>query len=215
MSENVIFLAFIAALCTVDIIGFGQFMICSPIFCASLIGFLMDDIGTALWIGMIVEMIWIDAIPMGVAVPIDISSISILSTFWVCKYFMGLHEAAIWGLILAVPFAYLYRWIDVWGRNFNVKIMHWVEKGIQNGKDGRINFGIASGLFFFVSRAFLFYIFAMIIGGWIYANIYLQFSELVLECFKKAWYLLPVSGFGMVIHNFRNVKTPFLRHRDD
>ena len=80
MAENVIFLAFIAALCTVDIIVFGQFMICRPIFCASLIGFFMDDIGTALWIGMIVEMIWINTIPMGVAVPIDISSISILST---------------------------------------------------------------------------------------------------------------------------------------
>jgi PTS system mannose-specific IIC component len=211
--ENISFLAFIAALCTVDIIGFGQFMICRPIFCAPLIGFLMGDIGTALWIGMITEMIWINIIPMGVAVPIDISSISILSTFWGCKYFMSLHEAAIWGLILAIPFAYLYRLIDVWGRNINIRIMHWVEKGIQNGKDGRINLGIASGLFFFVLRAFLFYIFAMIIGGWIYANIYLQLPGLVLNGFKKAWYLLPVSGFGMVIHNFRDIKTPFLRHR--
>jgi mannose/fructose/N-acetylgalactosamine-specific phosphotransferase system component IIC len=212
MAENVIFLAFIAALCTVDIIGFGQFMICRPIFCAPLVGFLMGDIDTALWIGMIAETIWINIIPMGVAVPIDISSISILSTFWVCRYFMSLHEAAIWGLILAVPFAHLYRWIDVWGRNFNIRIMHWVEKGIQNGKAGRINLGIASGLFLFVSRAFLFYVFAMIIGGWIYANTYLQFPESVLDGFKKAWYLLPVSGFGMVIHNFRNIKTPFLRH---
>jgi mannose/fructose/N-acetylgalactosamine-specific phosphotransferase system component IIC len=213
--ENVIFLAFVAALCAVDIIGFGQFMICRPIFSAPLMGFLMSDISTALWIGMIAEMIWINIIPMGVAVPIDISSISILSTFWACKYFASLHEAAIWGLILAVPFAYLYRWIDVWGRNFNTRIMHWVEKGIQNGKDGRINLGIFSGLFFFVLRAFLFYVFAMIIGGWIYENTYLKLPELVLDGLKKAWYLLPVSGFGMVIHNFRNIKTLSLRHRDD
>jgi PTS system mannose-specific IIC component len=158
---------------------------------------------------MITEMIWINAIPMGVAVPIDISLASILSTFWVCKYFGGLREAAIWGLILAVPFTYLYRWIDVGGRSFNIKIMHWVEKGIQNEKYGRINLGIISGLFFFVLRAFLFYMFAMIIGGWIYANIYLQFPELVLEGFKKAWYLLPISGFGMVIHNFMSKKLRF------
>jgi PTS system mannose-specific IIC component len=214
MTENVIFLAFTAALCTVDIIGFGQFMICRPMFCAPLIGFFMGDIGTALWIGMITEMIWINIIPMGVAVPIDISSISILSIFWVCKYFMSLHEAAIWGLILAVPFAYLYRWIDVWGRNFNIRIMHWVEKGIQSGNSERINLGMASGLLFFVLRAFLFYVFAMIIGGWIYSSIYLQLPELILDGFKKAWYLLPVSGFGMVIHNFRTAKIPFLRHRD-
>jgi PTS system mannose-specific IIC component len=128
---------------------------------------------------------------------------------------MSWHEAAIWGLILAIPFAYLYRWIDIRGRHFNVRIMHWVEKGIQNGKDGRISLGIVLGLFFFVSRAFLFYMFAMIIGGMIYENIYLQLPELVIDGFKKAWYLLPVSGFGMIMHNFRNIKTPLLRHWDD
>ncbi|WP_374128914.1 PTS sugar transporter subunit IIC [Candidatus Endomicrobiellum agilis] len=212
--ENIVFLAFIAALCTVDIIAFGQFMICRPIFCAPLIGFFMSDISTGLWIGMIAEMIWINAIPMGVAVPIDASPIGILSTFWVCKYFMNSQEAAIWGLILAIPFAYLYRGIDISGRNFNIKIMHWVEKGIQNEKYGRINLGIIVGVFFFVARAFLFYVFAMVVGGWIYKGIYLQFPEPILIGFKKAWYLLPIAGLGMVIYNLTNVKPLFLKHHN-
>ncbi|MDR0800166.1 MAG: PTS sugar transporter subunit IIC [Endomicrobium sp.] len=212
--ENIVFLAFIAALCTVDIIAFGQFMICRPIFCAPFIGFLMGDISTGLWIGMIAEMIWINAIYMGVAVPIDTSSISILSTFWVCKYFTGSQEAAIWGLISAIPFAHLYKRIDISGRSSNIKIMHWVERGIQSGKYGRINLGITAGVFLFVARAFLFYIFAMIVGGWIYAGIYLQFPEPVLAGLKKAWYLLPIAGFGMVIQNFTNIKPSFLKRQN-
>ncbi|MDR3256977.1 MAG: PTS sugar transporter subunit IIC [Endomicrobium sp.] len=211
MTESIVLLAFIAALCSTDMTAFGQFMICRPIFCAPLIGFLMGDIGTSLWIGMISEMIWVNEIPMGVAVSVDVSAISILSTFWVCKYFKDSQEAAIWGLILAVPFTYFYREIDVAGRNFNIKLMHWVEKGIQNGKYGRINTGIVASLFFFVLRAFLFYMFAMIVGGWIYEGIYLQFSAFILEGFRKAWYLLPVVGFGMVIYNFRNIKIQFMR----
>ncbi|GMO66967.1 MAG: hypothetical protein Nk1A_4790 [Endomicrobiia bacterium] len=57
VSENTVFLAFISALCSADVIAIGQFMICRPIFCAPLLGFFMGDISAGLWIGMIVEMI--------------------------------------------------------------------------------------------------------------------------------------------------------------
>ncbi|MCA6070928.1 MAG: PTS sugar transporter subunit IIC [Endomicrobium sp.] len=216
MTENIIFLAFIGALCSSDITAFGQFMICRPIFCAPVMGFLMGDIGTGLWIGMIVEMLWINAIPLGVSIPVDVSLIGVLSTFWVCKYFSGFQEAAILGIILAVPFAYLYREIDISGRKFNTKIMRWIEKGIESGKYWQINAGVITGLLFFVLRAFLFCIFAMIVGGWIYFSIYPQLPEFVLLGFKKAWYLMPIAGFGMMIYNFKSVKIPLLRNsRDD
>ncbi|MCA6071939.1 MAG: PTS sugar transporter subunit IIC [Endomicrobium sp.] len=212
MTENIIFLAFIGALCSSDITAFGQFMICRPIFCAPVIGFLMGDISTGLRIGMIVEMLWINAIPLGASVPIDVSLISVLSTFWVCRYFLGFQEEVILGIILAVPFAYLYREIDIFGRNFNTKIMHWIEKGIESGKYWRIDAGVITGLFLFVLRAFLFCIFAMIVGCWIYSSIYPQLPEFVLLGFKKAWYLMPIAGFGMVIYNFKSVKIPFWRN---
>jgi mannose/fructose/N-acetylgalactosamine-specific phosphotransferase system component IIC len=60
-----------------------------------------------------------------------------------CKYFKGLHEAAILGLVLAVPFAYLYRLIDIFGRNFSTKLMHCVERRVQNGEYRYINIGMA------------------------------------------------------------------------
>ncbi|MDR3253878.1 MAG: PTS sugar transporter subunit IIC [Endomicrobium sp.] len=211
MVENIVLLAFIASLCSADTAAFGQFMISRPIFCAPFIGFLMGDIGTSIWIGMIVEMIWINAVPMGVALPIDTSAISILSVVWVCKYFKESHRAAIWGLVLAVLFAYLYRTIDIYGRKLNIKIMHWVEKGIRYGKYGRIDMGVIVSLFFFVARSFLFYVFAMIIGGWIYKAVYFQFPEFILLGFEKAWYILPIAGFGMAIYSYRNIKVKFKR----
>jgi PTS system mannose-specific IIC component len=208
--ENVIALSFIAALCSCDVTAFGQFMICRPIFCGPAFGFLMGDISAGLWIGMISEMIWTNALPLGVAIPLDVSAATILPVVWVCKYFTGSQEAAICGLILSVPFAYFYKEIDIFGRTYNVKIMHWIEKGLQNGKEWRINSGIIIGLLFFIARAFLFYIAAIIVGGWIYAGVYLQIPAFILEAFRKAWYLLPVFGFGIAAYNFRSA-IPFLK----
>ncbi|MDR1696436.1 MAG: PTS sugar transporter subunit IIC [Endomicrobium sp.] len=211
--ENVFVLAFIAAWCGADVTAFGQFMIYRPIFCAPLIGFLTGDINSGLWIGMIAEMVWINAVPLGVAVPIDLSLISILSTYWTNKYFPGSHEAAVWGMLLAVPFAYLYKEIDVAGRNFNIKIMRWVENGIANNKEYRINAGIFLGLFLFVLRLFVFYLLAMVFVGMIYQIIYLQFPAVISDGLRRAWYVLPVLGFGAVLYNFRSVRIPFSGHK--
>jgi len=209
--ENVFILALIASVCALDVTAFGQFMICRPIFCAPLFGYLAGDIYTGLWIGMIVELVWINVVPLGVAVPIDITSIGVLSTFWACKFFQGSQSAAIWGLFVAVPFAYFYRELDVLGRSLNIKIMHWVEKGIKDGKEARINYGIFLSLFLFLARIYLFYAAVMIVGGWLFQGIYLQFPAVLAAGFKKAWYLLPVLGLGCALYNFKNVRLPIAR----
>ena len=209
--ENIVILALIAALCSTDITAFGQFMICRPIFCAPLLGYLAGDINTGLWIGMIVEMVWINAIPMGAAVPVDISMISAISTIWTCKYFPGIHEAAICALAFAVPFTYFYKEIDIGGRNFNIKIMKWVERGVLQGKEWRINAGIFAGLFLFLLRAFVFYLFALILGGLVFEIVFLDMPAFVISGFRKAWYLLPILGFGAVLYNFRNIRIPFIK----
>jgi PTS system mannose-specific IIC component len=209
--ESTIILALIAAFCSADITAFGQFMICRPIFCAPLFGYLMGDITTGLWIGMIVEMVWINAIPMGAAVPIDIASISINATFWACKYYPATQEAAICALIFAIPFAYFYKEIDISGRNRNIGLMRWVERGVQDGKEWVINAGIFLSLFMFILRAFVFYLIAMFLGGVIFQLIYLQMPGFVIAGFKKAWYLLPILGFGSVLYNFKNIRIPFIK----
>jgi len=212
--DNILILAFIAALCSLDITAFGQFMISRPIFCAPLFGWLMGDITSGLWVGMVVEMVWINAIPMGAAVPIDIASIAILATYWTAKFFPGMQSAAVWGIVLAVPLAYFFKEIDVIGRNFNIKIMKWVERGVAAGKESRIDAGIFMGLALFFLRFMAFYLFAMFVGGLIYQDIFLQLSASILIGLKKAWYILPVFGFGAMIYNFRHVGLAFFKGKN-
>jgi mannose/fructose/N-acetylgalactosamine-specific phosphotransferase system component IIC len=208
--ESVIILAIIASICSADVTAFGQFMISRPIFCGPLFGFLLGDVVTGIWIGMIVEMSWTNAIPMGTAVPIDLTTITILSVFWSVKNFQGLHSAAMLALMLAVPFAYVYREIDIVGRNFNIKIMRWVERGIEKGAEWRISAGLFFGLFLFLARGFAFYITFMIIGSWIFKAVYPQLNITMIMALDEAWYIMPVAGFGAVLYNFRNIKIPFV-----
>jgi PTS system mannose-specific IIC component len=137
--------------------------------------------------------------------------IGILSTFWACMYFPGFKDAAILSVLLAIPFVYLYRWIDILGRKFNVKIMHWVEGGIKYAKNWCIEIGIWSGLLFPPLRAFLFYLFAIAIENKLLCDTYAGLPKYILSGLTKAWYLFPVAGFGMV-YNLTNIRTLLLRN---
>ena len=89
--------------------------------------------------------------------------------------------------------------------------MRWVEKGIQENKEWKINTGIFLSLFLFILRSFLVYIITMFLGGVIFQLLYLQMPVFVISGFKKAWYLLPILGFGAVLYNFKNLKIPFIK----
>jgi len=209
--DNILIFSIIGAILSADITMFGQFMISRPIFCGPLFGYILGDVYTGLWLGMIIEMMWVNAIPMGVSVPVDLTMMTSLGVIWSCTFFKGNQEAAIFALAIAIPFAYLYKEIDLAGRLFNTKIMHWVEKGIEEGKEDRISKGIYLGLFLFLIRASIMYGFFLFIGGLLYKEMFSYLPLQVIIAFKKAWFYLPVFGFGAVLYNFRNIKIPFIK----
>jgi mannose/fructose/N-acetylgalactosamine-specific phosphotransferase system component IIC len=211
ITEHLFIAALIAALCSCDALSLGQFMISRPIFCSPLFGYLAGDIGIGLWIGIIAETIWINNIPLGAYVPLDISAIGILPVFWTIKYYPDISHSAVFGILLAIPFAYFAKEIDIFGRKINTKIMHWTERGLYEYKENRISKAIFLGIFLSILKFFLFYLIAFVLGGLLF-NIYYSFlPDFAVNGLKKAWYFLPVIGFGSVIYSFINVKLPFLR----
>ena len=211
MENNLIIFSIICAILSADITMFGQFMISRPIFCGALFGYILGDIYTGLWLGMIIEMIWVNAIPMGVAVPVDLTMITSLGVIWSCSFFKGSQEAAIFSLAIAIPFAYLYKEVDLAGRLFNTKIMHWIEKGIEDGKEQRISNGIYLGLFLFLIRTSIMYGLFLFIGGILYKEMFSYLPIQVIIALKKAWFYLPVFGFGTILYSFKNINIPFIR----
>ena len=208
---SLVLLSLLAAICSCDITMFGQFMISRPIFSGALFGYILGDMYIGLWVGMIIEMLWINELPMGSAIPVDLTMMTLLSVVWTLISFKGVQSAAIFALVLAIPFSYLYREVDIAGRLFNTKIMHWVEIGIENGKEHRITLGIIYGLTLFMTRAIVCYFVFFIIGNLIYKEIYAFLPIEILFCLKKAWFYLPICGFGVVLYNFKSIKFPSIK----
>jgi mannose/fructose/N-acetylgalactosamine-specific phosphotransferase system component IIC len=214
--ETLVVLSVLGAFLSLDITMFGQFMVSRPIFAGPIVGYILGDINTGFWLGMIVEMMWINAIPLGTSIPVDLTMMPVLSVSWSWLHFKGSQDAAIFALAIAVPFAYLYREVDIAGRLFNTKIMHWIEKGIEQGKEYRISLGLYSGLILFILRAAIVYFVFMVLGGLIYINMAVYIPSGLEIGFKKACYYLPVFGFGLVLYNFKNIiGIPFLKKKDE
>ncbi|MDR0823397.1 MAG: PTS sugar transporter subunit IIC [Endomicrobium sp.] len=211
ITQHLIIAAMLAAVFSCDTVAFGQFMLSRPVFCAPIFAYLTGDIGMGLWIGMIVELIWINAVPMGAALPTDISVIAILPVFWTAQHFPHIREAAVFGLLLAIPFSYFCKEIDIAGRKINTKIMRWAQKGLYEYKESRIDIAVFAGLALFFFKFFVFYLIAMFLGGILFNLIFALFPESVTAGFKKAWYILPILGFGCAIYHFMDIKFLFAR----
>lgn len=209
--EDILLLSFLGALFSLDITAFGQLMISRPIVCAPIIGYLLGDIRTALWIGMIVELMWVSFIPMGAAIPQDNTSVAILATIWGLKSFPGSEPAMMLALMLAAPVGILYRKTDIWVRYLNVRIAHWVEQEVTAGHEESISQGLYSGIFLFFAKGMIFYLVLIYPGTLIIRKIFPLLSASMKDGLVASWYLLPVAGLALMLVSFRRGKFPVNR----
>lgn len=209
--EDILLLSFLAALFCLDITAFGQFMISRPIVCAPLFGYLLGDIRTALWVGMIVELMWVSFIPMGAAIPQDNTSVAILATIWGLKSFPGSEAALMLALVFAAPVGILYRKTDIWVRYFNVRIAHWVEREVAAGREESISQGLYTGIFLFFIKGMIFYLVLIYPGTLLMRTVFPLLNSSIKDGLVAAWYLLPVAGLALLLVSFRRGKFPVNR----
>ena len=210
---DILGIAFVAALFSMDVTAFGQCMVSRPIVCASVFGYLLGDPVAGIWIGIIVEMIWVNTIPMGAAIPQDTTAIAILATVWGILGMSGNRAAMMLALALAVPAGILYQFIDIKMRYFNIRVAHWVENGLKKGNETRIGQGIAAGLALSFIKAFVFYAFLVIPGKLLVQDVFLHLSAPAIAGLESAWRLLPLAGLGVLLANFSYGRLPYGRNR--
>jgi mannose PTS system EIIC component len=197
-------LAFLAALLDLDETSFGRFMVSRPVVCAPLFAFILGDVRTGLWIGLSIELLWTSAIPMGAAIPYDITVLSILTVVWAMLALPGNEAALMIAMILALPTMMLFKKLELSLRYFNVKISHWVEKGVQAGEEKRIAKGVFIGLALYFIKAFVFFLAVIYPGKLLVALIYSQLPLPVITSLELVLWVLPVVGMGMMLVSFHN-----------
>ncbi len=146
-----------------------QCMVSQPIVAAPLTGLIVGSmLGDAtaglrlgLMIGVILQLTWIEQLPLGMNVPPDAALASVLS---VALGFCAGHEfdyakreaCYTIGLLVSVALGLLGRSLDMFVRRLNTSIDSWVNQKIEDNNFGSIRFGHLSGGFITFVKAFIF-----------------------------------------------------------
>ncbi len=71
MVEQVLWLSAVGAFLALDHSLLGQFMISQPLVVGAIFGYMLGDIPTGLFVGALIQLIWLGVIPVGAYIPSD------------------------------------------------------------------------------------------------------------------------------------------------
>lgn len=123
---NVIIISVIGSLIILDKYAFGEFGISQPIVSGTIIGAIFGDINTGIFLGAMLQLIFLGGLPIGRDIPPDGQAAGIIGS---CSYFLlRASNSSGHSLALAIMFALLGAIIggalEIYTRRYNEKLYH-------------------------------------------------------------------------------------------
>ncbi|KHO61886.1 PTS sugar transporter subunit IIC [Thermoanaerobacter thermohydrosulfuricus] len=194
--------ALVAGILEWDIYGWGQTMISRPLVAGTVMGLILGDIKTGLFIGASVEMIYLGTIPVGAAIPPDATSATTIAT--ALAILSGLDSKV--AVPLAIPVAMGAQMLQMLIWTINSGLMHkadqYAEKGDLKGTD-RLHY---LGSFLFFLQGFIPAFLAILLGVDAVKFMVERMPQWVTNWFTVAGGMLPALGFAMLYVMMSNKK---------
>lgn len=163
-------IAMIGGVVDLDSTATWQFMISQPIVAAPLTGLFLGNIfGEAaaglklgLMVGTILQLLWIEQLPLGMNVPPDAALASVLSValgFIAGRSYETYAEREVCytvALLFSVALGLLGRSLDMFVRRLNTNLDSWVTQKVEDNQLWSISVGHTLGGFFTFTKAFIF-----------------------------------------------------------
>jgi len=203
-----LFLAMAGAALELDSYFIGVSLLSQPIIAGGIAGFILGDIGNGIYIGAIVQLIWLMP-PVGAYVPPSAAAITIVATATSVLLKQHLPEYTadsvnMYSVIGGACVGYFMGQMDIWNRKFNTRIMKFFEPGILKGRDtcilGIMSFAVLAKYL----RDFLVYFGFMALGIPLAEKILVTLPPQVLKAFQLSFAFLPVLGFAVIFDIFVN-----------
>ena len=206
MFVKIILISFVGGLLCLDRV-FIQTMISRPIVIAPIIGIILGNPYAGLIIGAILELFWIDRIPVGIYIPPNDSiaaalaaSIAILSGQFpgvVTKELMAL------SILLAIPFGILVKKVDVKIMESNNLLS---DQALEAAKTRDIR-AIERKTYLGLAKVFLFYVVGLFILQsilipmliWLYPKLPAEINAML----SLTYYFLPLLGIAVAINTIK------------
>lgn len=126
MITSIIISIIIGSILWLDRTFLFQLMVSRPVIIGCILGFIMKDIATGLLVGVSLELLWLNAPPVGAHIPQDNSFCAIVAIPVACTatMFMPTPSAAGLALVVSIPTAILGRILDSRIRRSNERFLH-------------------------------------------------------------------------------------------
>lgn len=210
MFIKIILISFCGSLLCLDRI-FIQAMISRPVVIAPIIGFLLNDLYAGLIIGALIELIWIDRLPLGTYIPPNdsIAAVTATSIAGIAGSSFGRvsPELIALSVLLAIPCGIIAKQIDVMIVKTNNAIS---DEALEDAKKNNIK-AIEQKNYLGLFKVFIFYsVFLLAIQAllipfviWMYPRL----NETFLNALSLTYYFLPLLGIAVAINMLKLRRT--------
>jgi len=198
---NLLLISVLGGIFVCDVVAFGQFIISRPIFCAPVTGLVLGDITTGLYVGLVMELIWITVIPLGSAVPPD-STVVAVSAAYLGSFAAGDRGYIVFLILLLIPVGILFKKLDIIHREFNSFFINKIEEKIDDGDFKSIDKSVYLSVFLFFLKGALFLLAVMWAGEKILLTGYYMLGDSLRTALNDAFYVIPSVGLGTVMTTF-------------
>lgn len=173
----------------------GQHMLDRPIIIGPVVGLIMGNVGTGLFIGGQLELVWMGLVGIGTSTPPDVVVGSALATALAIKTGASYETT----LALAIPIALLAQFVAIGDCMFNTIFAHRADACAEKGdfKGVEISHWMGSALYFLSKFVLIF------VGYMVGENIILAIVEnippVIQQGLAQSGNLLPALGVAMLI----------------
>ncbi len=151
MSEELLLIALVSGLCSVDGTAAFQVMLSRPLAVGTITGAVLGEPGAGFGLGCLLELLWMGDLPVGSVVPPDtcVSTVVAVGAGVLAK---RLHPGASWeslqGLMLlaSLPVAWVGGVADIWQRRSHAGLAERAEAALERGREGALAKAVAASV---------------------------------------------------------------------
>jgi PTS system mannose-specific IIC component len=203
---KIILLSFCGGLFCLDRI-FIQAMISRPVVIAPFVGLLLNNPYAGLVIGALVELFWIDRIPVGTYIPPNDSIVAVLATSIAILGGQRLGgttpELIALAIMLTVPFGIIAQKIDIIIVKSNDVLS---DRALEDAKTANVG-AIERKNYYGLIKVFLFVVFylltvqAILVPAVIW--VYPRFNAAIVNMLSLTYYFLPLLGIAVALNTIK------------
>lgn len=210
MFTEIILISLCGSLLCLDRV-FIQAMISRPVVIAPLIGLFLNNAYAGLIIGALIELIWIDRLPIGTYIPPNdsIAAVTATSTAAIAGSQLGgtSPELIAFSVLLAIPCGVLAKQMDVMIIKSNDSLS---EKALEDGKENNVKaierknyLGLIKVFSFYL--VFLFFVQSVLIVCVI--RVFPEFNQMIIRALSYTYYFLPLLGIAVAVNMLKLRRT--------